>query len=104
VCPNNVADNGNWSSNYRTGIHDVFRVQGRLDGLHEAFPVLFSGCPKPFPQIAFNVPLLTGAGYSVIKKSEANNEQECVDELKEEFVADSSVQPDTEPDADGCER
>jgi hypothetical protein len=31
-----VADNGNWSSNYLTGIHDVFRVQGPLDGLHEA--------------------------------------------------------------------
>ncbi len=48
--------------------------------------------------------LLTGTDYSVIKKSEANNEQECVDELKEEFVADSFVQPDTEPDPDGCER
>jgi hypothetical protein len=36
VCPNNVADNGNWSSNYLTGIHDVFRVQGHLNSLHEA--------------------------------------------------------------------
>ena len=36
VCPNNVADNGNWSSNYLSGIYDVFQLQGRLDGLHEA--------------------------------------------------------------------